>query len=68
MSEIASDPDETYTLLGVRADGVASIVDLVPAGGVEMARHRAKTMLSEHESCRTIEIWFDGSLLELHGR
>jgi hypothetical protein len=60
--------DETYTLLGVRADGVASIVDLVPASNLEYARHRALAMLAEHSSCRTIEVWFDGSMVEQHDR
>lgn len=68
MSETASAFDETYTLLGVRADGVASIVDLAPGGDLELARRRARALLSEHQSCRTVEIWLDGSLLEQHDR
>jgi hypothetical protein len=68
MSETAPSVDETYTLLGVRADGVASIVDLVPASSLDQVRSRARALLNEHESCRTIEIWIEGSLLEQHGR
>lgn len=68
MDQIAAVIDDTYTLLGVRADGVASVVDLVPASDLAFARQRALAMLAEHESCRSIEVWFDGSMVEQHDR
>lgn len=55
--------DDVYTLLGVRRDGVASVVDLHP-GDVAGARARAQGLLREHESCVAVEIWRDGGLLE----
>lgn len=55
--------EEVLTLLGVRRDGVASIVDLV-ADGPAQARRRAEAMLREHASCEAVEIWRDGALLE----
>ena len=56
--------EEYYTLLGVRADGVASVVDLVAAGELSFIRERATALLREHRSCDTVEVWRDGSLLE----
>ena len=55
--------EEVFTLLGVRRDGVASIVDLVADGGVA-AHRRAEAMLREHASCEAVEIWRDGALIE----
>ena len=55
--------DEVYTLLGVRRDGIASVVDLV-ADGAGHARRRAEALLREHASCDAVEIWRDGSLIE----
>ena len=55
--------EEVYTLLGVRRDGVASVVDLV-ADGMPNARSRAEALLREHGSCEAVEIWRDGGLLE----
>jgi len=55
--------DDVLTLLGVRADGVASIVDLV-ADGRAHARRRARALLREHASCEAVEIWRGGALLE----
>src|SRR5262245_7891679 len=54
---------DVFTLLGVRTDGVASIVDLVD-DGLDDARRQAQTMLREHASCVTVELWRDGALLE----
>ncbi|MDB5444479.1 MAG: hypothetical protein JWP86_1109 [Phenylobacterium sp.] len=54
---------DVFTLLGVRRDGVASVVDLVaddPAG----ARRRAEALLKEHASCEAVEVWRDGGLFE----
>jgi hypothetical protein len=59
--------EEVYTLLGVRRDGVASMVDLV-ADDVAHAHHRAQAMLREHASCEAVEIWRDGALVETVGR
>lgn len=55
--------DEVYTLLGVRRDGVASVVDLHP-GDMPGAQVRARSLLREHESCVAVEIWRDGGLVE----
>ena len=60
--------EQYYTLLGVRPDGVASVVDLVAADSLGEARTRAKAMLREHLSCNLIEVWRDGALLEEHSR
>ena len=54
---------DVFTLLGVRRDGIASVVDLV-AEGFEAARRRAQAMLTEHASCEAIELWRDGGLIE----
>lgn len=51
------------TLLGVRRDGVASVIDLV-AGGPAEARRQAAALLREHASCEAVEIWRDGVLVE----
>jgi hypothetical protein len=54
---------DIFTLLGVRRDGVASIVDLV-ADGPAGVRRRAETLLREHASCEAVEVWRDGGLVE----
>jgi hypothetical protein len=56
--------DAVYTLLGVRADGVASVVDLVAAVDPLMATRRAQALLREHQSCDLVEVWRDGALVE----
>ena len=62
---LASEDAETfYTLLGVRPDGIASVVDLVAAEDVLMARRRAQALLREHLSCNLVEVWRDGALVE----
>ena len=53
-----------YTLLGVRPDGVASVVDLVAAEDLLMARRCAHALLREHQSCDRVEVWRDGALVE----
>ena len=55
---------ETYTLLGVRADGVASVVDLMPADSLDAVRAHAAWLLREHASCQVVEGWRDGALIE----
>lgn len=59
---------ETYTLLGVRADGIASVVDLMPAEALADIRARAAWLLREHASCQVVEVWRDGVLIEQLGR
>jgi len=54
---------DVFTLLGVRRDGIASIVDLV-ADEVGAARRRAHALLKEHASCEAVEVWLDGGLIE----
>ena len=58
-----AETDDIYTLLGVREDGVASVVDLV-AEGASFAHRRAEALLQEHASCEAVEVWRDGGLVE----
>jgi hypothetical protein len=60
--------DDVFTLLGVRGDGVASVVDLMAADGLAAVRSRAEWLLKEHASCRVVEVWRDGALVEELGR
>jgi hypothetical protein len=60
--------EKSFTLLGVRADGVASVVDLVPAEDLSFARHRARALLREHLSCTTVELWRGGDMIEQMNR
>jgi hypothetical protein len=55
--------EQFYTLLGVRPDGVASVVDLVAAEDVVAARDRAEALLREHQSCQSVEVWRDGAMI-----
>lgn len=52
-----------FTLLGVRRDGVATVVDLVADGAASVSR-RAEALLKEHASCEAVEVWRDGALVE----
>jgi hypothetical protein len=56
--------EATYTLLCVRADGIASVVDLVTSHDMRTVRRRAEALLAEHRSCAQVEVWRDGALLE----
>lgn len=56
--------EQFYTLLGVRPDGVASVVDLIAAPDLPFARDRARALLREHASCHVVELWQDGGLVE----
>ena len=56
--------EDLYTLLCVRADGVAPVVDLVAAEELSYVRVRAAALLKEHASCATVEVWRGGALLE----
>ena len=56
--------EEFYTLLGVRPDGVASVVDLVAVDDLPSARDRAQALLREHLSCNMVEVWRDGAMVD----
>ena len=65
MSDVAAPAEEEfYTLLCVRPDGVASLVDLMAARDFKIVRHRAEALLTEHRSADRVEVWRDGALLE----
>jgi hypothetical protein len=64
MGEGVLELETTYTLLCVRADGIASVVDLISAEAMEPVRRRAAALLKEHASCAHVEVWRDGALLE----
>lgn len=56
--------EDFYTLLCVRADGVASFVDVYAADDLDRVRSHAEALLREHLSSRKIEVWRDGALVE----
>ena len=67
MSEVATPLDsveDVFTLLCVRGDGVASIVDLVADRDLSAVRSRAEWLLREHASCHVVEVWRGGALVE----
>jgi hypothetical protein len=51
-------------LLGVRADGVAPVVDLILAEGLASIRVSARALLAEHASCDSVEVWRGAALVE----
>lgn len=57
-----------YTLLGVRPDGVASVMDVLAADDLQQARDRAEALLREHQSCDLVEVWCDGALIDKFAR
>jgi hypothetical protein len=64
-SQLAVGPTEQfYTLLGVRPDGVASVVDLIVAQDVGGARSQALALLDEHQSCTLVEVWSEGAIVD----
>jgi hypothetical protein len=63
-SAAIEDEDQCFTLLGVRPDGVASVVDLVAAADLATARRQASVLLAEHRSCSLVEVWRGGALVE----
>jgi hypothetical protein len=63
-SAAIEDADQCFTLLGVRPDGVASVVDLVAAVDLATARRQASALLAEHRSCSLVEVWRGGALIE----
>jgi hypothetical protein len=61
----ASETDDDYfTLLGVRPDGTASVVDLMLVGEPAELRLRVDAMLAEHASCQSVEVWRGALLIE----
>ena len=65
MSSPAYDiTEQHYTLLGVRPDGVASVIDLVESEDLVAALRQAVALLREHLSCSHVEVWRDGVLLD----
>lgn len=56
--------DPYFTLLGVRPDGVASVVDLVAEEDLAAVRLQATALLAEHLSCSLVEVWRGGALIE----
>jgi hypothetical protein len=56
-------PDGYYTLLCVRADGFAAVVDLLPADSCRGLQDRAMALLAEHASCQSVEAWRDTELV-----
>jgi hypothetical protein len=67
MVAVSKPPESTedvFTLLGVRDDGVASVVDLMAADSLSDVLSRAQWLLKEHASCQLIEVWRGGALLE----
>ncbi len=63
-----SSGDDFYTLLCVRADGVAPVVDLFASSDIPEVRLRAEALLREHASCETVEVWRGGALVEQFAR
>jgi hypothetical protein len=63
-SAAIEDANQCFTLLGVRPDGVASVVDLVAAADLTTARRQATALLAEHRSCSLVEVWRGGALVE----
>jgi len=63
MSASGDDGEIYYTLLGIRLDGVPSVVDVVYAP-LPSALSRARALFKEHASCISIEIWRDSGLVE----
>ncbi|HEY3695961.1 hypothetical protein [Phenylobacterium sp.] len=68
MTTETESAEDYYTLLAVRADGVAPVVDLLPAEGVPRLRDRAMAMLAEHASCESVEVWRGVFLVERFSR
>lgn len=60
--------EEYCTLLCVRSDGVAPVVDIAPWTDLAGLRRRAQRLLREHQSCDQVELWRGGVLVERVGR
>ena len=63
VSQPLATMDDVFTLLGVRGDGVASVVDLMAADSLSDVLPRVEWLLKEHASCRVVEVWRGGALL-----
>lgn len=61
--DASEEAESYYTLLGIRADGVASVVDVVMAA-LPRARARARDLLSEHASCISVEVWREANMVD----
>lgn len=59
-----TETEDFYTLLCARIDGVAPVVDVIPAEDIDIVRRRARQLLAEHRSCERVEVWRDGALRE----
>lgn len=64
MSGAPGTDDDYFTLLGVRTDGTASVVDLMLVVEQISLRDRADAMLAEHASCQSVEVWRGAVLVE----
>jgi len=64
MGGLLHSEDDYYTLLGVRPDGAASVVDLLPVSEGAVLRHRVDALLAEHASCHLVEVWRGPHLVE----
>jgi hypothetical protein len=60
----AENSEDYFTLLCVRADGVAPVVDLLLADDGRSIRTRALALLKEHASCEAVEVWRGAVLVE----
>jgi hypothetical protein len=55
--------DNVYTLVGLRADGIAPMVDIRPVGEADGGLRAGAAFLAEHASCDRVEVWLNGELL-----
>ncbi|WP_305698523.1 hypothetical protein [Phenylobacterium sp.] len=62
-----NDAEDYYTLLGVRADGVASVIEVLMAP-MPAVRHKADALLAEHASCVHVEVWKGATLIDQFAR
>lgn len=53
----------SFTLVGLRADGVSLAIDFVPEGVLVTALDEARSFLAAHDSCSTVEVWAEGELV-----
>ncbi|MDP3173800.1 MAG: hypothetical protein Q8M88_05140 [Phenylobacterium sp.] len=67
MMTSVEDGEDYYTLLGVRADGVASVIEVLMAA-MPSVRHKADSLLAEHASCVHVEVWKGATLVDRFAR
>lgn len=53
----------SFTLVGLRADGVSLSVDFVPEAALATALSEARSFLAAHDSCAVVEVWTEGELV-----